>query len=1018
MKKLYALLVAGACSLGIAHAADKTPNLKGSGTEADPWLISSKADIKELDKLCNPIGADTAAHYKGCYFKLTADIDMTPVPGEYFYGIGGAPRRGASSNKYYFAGNFDGQGYRIKNMKIEGVAYDEIGAVVSGTGALQSRKWVGFFGRLDSTATVKNLIIDSSCSITALSDVGGIAGYMQPGTSIINCENYANITAFNSYAGGIAGESTSSGTKPAVTIQKCFNAGVIRVGVGYAGGIIGNASYTNISECANVGSVLAEQVYAAKAEGTQTYAGGIAGKFSYASIDNCVNAGDVIASKDFAGGITPECASLATNLVSVSNCVNYGTVYIKLIHLNWNKGQIISRPSTSLAYFPKVSNCYFDTQMVSNTLTSRGCTYDCYETLVGKSTTELTSGATLAGLGSEWSFAAGRYPVLKCFEAQMKEAASTYMNIPATQAAMFCKGSATLSSGTVATLSVNKGWTVSNNAITAGNLTEVMLDTVTLTNGSYTRKVLIGGFPSSLLNGEGTAAAPYKISNLTDMLNLQTITSSALCIDFEGQYLELINDVDMQNSKEFHGLCFKFIIGDGTSSIGRFNRQFRGTLDGKGYKFTNMLIDNVAFDADGKALGWNAGSAYFNGLFGSICGHGTVKNLTIDNTCEIRGLQYTGGICGWISDYGTIQNCHVAAKFLCYGRGDGGIAGTSGGFSPNPPYNGLIENCSFTGEMNACEGYVGGIIAHNYGGTIRNCVNTATIKCKTFNAVVKETATVNFVGGIVCSNGGVVENCANFGSVMYVKDGRVGGIVGQSTTGDRGFTTISKCFSVGQVKSEATECVGNTVGNVYLATGTTPTLQNNVFDKQLCYVDSANGGTIGQEGFYGYGTKPLTNGYPVAELGDSYVYEAGYYPIPKGLENIPGVRAAAATFITMPSAENIHAFRGATINNVMPLQASFETGTYFGINGLNIFTKVSPQNETDVLTLTNGGFYTYYPMAKLASVAVDGIEADENVYVEYFTTQGYRVLNPEKGALLIKVATKASGAKEVSKVVF
>ncbi len=119
------------------------------------------------------------------------------------------------SEQQKFNGTFDGQGYRIKNMIIE----------------KPSDSNVGFFGWLrgnNANTTVKNLIIDSSCTIHGYNRVGGITGTYQNGGNIITIENVVNeatVTAEHQDAGGIFGGHQAGG--PTIIIKNVMNRGAI-----------------------------------------------------------------------------------------------------------------------------------------------------------------------------------------------------------------------------------------------------------------------------------------------------------------------------------------------------------------------------------------------------------------------------------------------------------------------------------------------------------------------------------------------------------------------------------------------------------------------------------------------------------------------------------------------------------------------------------------------------------------------------------------------------------------------
>lgn len=87
--------------------------LTGSGTEEDPYIIATPLDFRNFTKAFeNTIGDnanDTNVMGKDCFFKQTADIDMTQLDAEYEYNGTIA----ASDYKYGFAGVYDGCGHTL-----------------------------------------------------------------------------------------------------------------------------------------------------------------------------------------------------------------------------------------------------------------------------------------------------------------------------------------------------------------------------------------------------------------------------------------------------------------------------------------------------------------------------------------------------------------------------------------------------------------------------------------------------------------------------------------------------------------------------------------------------------------------------------------------------------------------------------------------------------------------------------------------------------------------------------------
>ena len=136
--------------------------------------------------------------------KLMNDID--------FEDIEHSPIGPTTGRKYQ--GVFDGQGYRILNMIIN----------------QPSKEVQGFFGWLQGSAatTIRNLIIDSTCSITGSNKCGGVAGASQNTGGLITIENVvneANVIVTGQDAAGIVGG--ESGDKATFAVRNVVNKGNI-----------------------------------------------------------------------------------------------------------------------------------------------------------------------------------------------------------------------------------------------------------------------------------------------------------------------------------------------------------------------------------------------------------------------------------------------------------------------------------------------------------------------------------------------------------------------------------------------------------------------------------------------------------------------------------------------------------------------------------------------------------------------------------------------------------------------
>ena len=206
--------------------AEETPSFGGgTGTQEDPWLITSQEDLIALAEFLNSGNAETfdtenagVGNCHGYYFKQTADIDLTGVSWE---PIG-------YSGSYYFAGNYNGDGHSIINPVSTGKV-DSEGFATAGIFG-----WVAF-------GSVENLHVKNANFMAIgqnnYSYVGGIAGVCY-GSSIENCsvvnsslESKRNNN--NNCAGSIVGYSTGG------TFKKCAAENNQVKTMAYGGGFVG-----------------------------------------------------------------------------------------------------------------------------------------------------------------------------------------------------------------------------------------------------------------------------------------------------------------------------------------------------------------------------------------------------------------------------------------------------------------------------------------------------------------------------------------------------------------------------------------------------------------------------------------------------------------------------------------------------------------------------------------------------------------------------------------------------------
>ena len=254
--------------------------------------IGTEVRINSVDEFIQfKVNVNNGTNYLGTTVFLDSDMNLD---GKTFEPIG------TSYYWTYFYGVFDGQGHIFSNLAMTSYS-----------------KYVGIFG-YSFGLTIKNVILDSSCSISCLfSDyswacVGGIIGSCEADNSPCIIENSVNMASIsftgnvkgdNSlYLGGITGSLSYSSNYMSIA-KNCVNYGDVTHsgGGGYShiGGIVGKS----------LGSSLSKKVYVQNSlnygaithNGTTTYAlylGGIAGFSStYSTVENCVSAGKILFNK-------------------------------------------------------------------------------------------------------------------------------------------------------------------------------------------------------------------------------------------------------------------------------------------------------------------------------------------------------------------------------------------------------------------------------------------------------------------------------------------------------------------------------------------------------------------------------------------------------------------------------------------------------------------------------------------------------------------------------------------------
>ena len=173
----------------------------GSGTEADPYLIETAA---QLVYFRNQV--DAGVTYAGKFVKLNKDIDLYGIPFDpigFGYWKEGKIEDGVDKNTV-FMGTFDGGNHTIYNLyqncwelDPDKTNYSTYTYSTAGAGLFASIK----------DATIKNLAISGAEVVFECVDMGIVVGYAQGECHFENIVvTNANIANYNRYTGGLVGE--------------------------------------------------------------------------------------------------------------------------------------------------------------------------------------------------------------------------------------------------------------------------------------------------------------------------------------------------------------------------------------------------------------------------------------------------------------------------------------------------------------------------------------------------------------------------------------------------------------------------------------------------------------------------------------------------------------------------------------------------------------------------------------------------------------------------------------------
>lgn len=199
---------------------------------------------------------------------------------------------------------------------------------------------------------------------------------------------------------------------------------------------------------------------------------------------------------------------------------------------------------------------------------------------------------------------------------------------------------------------------------------------------------------------------------------LEALANAINSGEIDGKVIvDVVEDIDMKDIEDFQGIGIRTNeltgeVDEQQNPITRdVKRPFAGTFDGHGHKISNMYIDAQTGN---------------KGLFALASG-ATIKNIVVDESCEIWSTGYSAGIVGTACGNGTltIENCGNEAS-VNVGPDGANAAGILGVNDLSEAYVRII-NCYNTGtitgqrECGAISGWLGDVAE------VVNCWNSGFV---------------------------------------------------------------------------------------------------------------------------------------------------------------------------------------------------------------------------------------------------------------------------------------------------
>lgn len=851
----------------------------GRGTQTEPYLISTAEELFRLAEFINSGGSAV-----GVFFRLSCDIDLKNEP---WTPIG-------TDGAHPFAGSFDGAGHTVRGLYID-----------------TEGDFAGLFGY--SIGAIASVIIADS-SIRGASSVGAVAGF----GSVEDCVNHASVSG-KTRVGGLVGEGAVYG---------CENHGEVS-GESEVGGLVGRGEAHGSANHASVSG--------------ESFIGGCAGLGNQFECENSGSVHEASPAPEKATHSVAKFIRWALTHVDPSSIPTNANLFLPAASCGTSPWEYLFG-SVRVPTSQSTLNSFFNNNYTKSmrrfqyddiTADWSRSTYatDCQGLLdawmtyeEGESTDinvqmNYQSWCTGKGSFSEITrpFVIGEAVFMYTRRTNRMSHIGFICGFDEDGKALAVEARG-VSFGVVVTRVEDRGWThrglmtakfnydASMNAADNAPLESALTEAEKLpvqqnrSEPSTERQIWDGSVASGFAGGSGTAQDPYLVTNGSELMYLSRAVKNGNT--FYGKHIRMTADIRLNPSSDWQDWDSLNGPDNAFEPIGSYvnagsYKPFRGSFDGGGHTVYGLYYSP---------------SSAFRGIFGYVGPNptGCIKNLNLAESYLNVGNN-SGGIIGYLEDYGSVLNCRNGAT-VSGGLWSGGIVG----YVKNTSASTLIDGCVNTGKVYGtsdtggivgfadtnctvtnCTGAglsksyerTGGIIGTAKSSTVENCRNNGIVRGtrviggvagelrdstvnKCYNAY--SISTKNLTGGLVgISKQSSIINCFNTGNISLIED--AGGIVGLAGGG-----RLENCYSVGAVSARrsAGAALGRYAGM--------PSISRVYVLKNCCA--GGNGIGIQQEG-YEFASESGYSGFDLASVwtldGETQYPFAELRPLPYTSNNIP-----------------------------------------------------------------------------------------------------------------------------------